>query len=86
MYLTPRIGRKQFDFAFLDPPYGKGILPSVLPSVAAVMKPGGAIICECPLEESLPESAGDFRIDREYRYGKIKITFYRAQEDGSDEA
>ena len=88
MYLKPRVGREQFDFAFLDPPYGKGILQSVLPSVAAVMKPTGVMICESPLDEALPEAVGDFRIDREYRYGKIKVTFYRvpSQEDGSDEA
>lgn len=88
MYLKPRIGREQFDFAFLDPPYGKGILQAVLPLVAQVMKPGGAIICESPLEETLPDTAGDFGIDREYRYGKIKVTFYRvpAQQEGGDEA
>ena len=86
-YLTPRIGRREFDFAFLDPPYGKGILQSVLPSVAAVMKDSGAIICECPVDEELPECVGGFRVDREYRYGKIRITFYRvpSPEEGSDD-
>ena len=86
-YLTPRAGREEFDFAFLDPPYRKGILQSVLPSVVSVMKPGGAIICECPLEEELPESVGRFRVDRKYRYGKIKVTFYRIPKnhDGSDD-
>lgn len=85
-YLTPRVGRREFDYAFLDPPYGKGILQDVLPSVASVMKSGGAIICECPLHEALPERVGDFRVDREYRYGKIRITFYRVPmpEEGSD--
>lgn len=85
IYLTPRTGRQDFDFAFLDPPYGKGILQAVLPSVVSVMKPTGAIICESPVDEALPETAGDFRIDRAYRYGKIQITFYRvpADADGS---
>ena len=85
-YLTPRVGRREFDYAFLDPPYRKGILQQVLPLVASVVKSGGAIICECPLEETLPECVGDFRADREYRYGRIRITFYRvpATEEGSD--
>lgn len=83
-YLTPRAGRQEFDYAFLDPPYGRGILQSVLPAVASVMKPGGAIICESPAEEELPPSAGRFTVDRQYRYGKIMITFYREpQEDAS---
>lgn len=77
MYLCSRAGREEFDFAFLDPPYGKGILQSVLPQVTRVMKSGGQIICECPMGEELPESVGDFSIHREYIYGKIKVTFYR---------
>lgn len=87
-YLRPRAGRQEFDFAFLDPPYGKGLLQAVLPGVASVMKPRGAIICESPVDEVLPETAGAFRVDRTYRYGKIKVTFYRvpSHPEGSDEA
>ena len=81
-YLAPRAGRREFDYAFLDPPYGRGILQSVLESVASVVKKGGAIICESPAGEELPETAGDFVIDREYRYGRIKVTFYRVPQDG----
>ena len=86
-YLTPRAGREEFDFAFLDPPYGKGILQSVLPAVASVMKPGGAIICESPSDEDMPECAGEFAVDRQYRYGRIMITFYRkpVPENGGDD-
>lgn len=86
-YLRPRAGRAEFDYAFLDPPYRRSILQSVLPSVASVMKPRGVIICESPLDEELPQQAGAFSIDREYRYGKIKVTFYRVshQRNGSDD-
>ncbi len=83
-YLAPRAGRMEFDYAFLDPPYGKGILQSVLPAVASVMKPGGAIICESPVHEELPDSVGAYAMNRQYRYGKIKVTFYRVPEEGED--
>lgn len=89
MYLNgcASAGKDKFDVVFLDPPYGKGILQSVLPLVAPVMKESGAIICESPLNEKLPEIVGDFSVAREYRYGKIKVTFYRVplEEDGGDE-
>lgn len=88
MYLngSASASKDKFDVAFLDPPYGKGILQSVLPLVAQVMKQSGAIICECPLNEKLPEFAGEFTVSKEYRYGKIKVTFYRVprKEDGGD--
>ena len=89
-YLAPRAGRHEFDYAFLDPPYGRGILQSALPAVASAMKPGGAIICESPAEEELPGTVGNFAITRQYRYGRIKVTFYRVpqeddREDGGDD-
>lgn len=89
MYLKHCIsdGREKFDFAFLDPPYGKGILQDVLPMVTQVMRDSGAVICECPLDEELPEKVENFCIYKTYRYGKIKITFYRIEgygEDGGD--
>ena len=83
-YLAPRAGRHEFDFAFLDPPYGRGILQLVLPAAASVMKPGGAIICESPADEELPETAGEFSVERQYRYGRIKVTFYRVPDGGKE--
>ena len=41
------------------------------------MNDGGVILCETALEEELPAEIGTFAIDREYRYGKIKLTSYR---------
>ncbi|WP_050697420.1 16S rRNA (guanine(966)-N(2))-methyltransferase RsmD [Anaeromassilibacillus senegalensis] len=69
-----------FDIAFLDPPYRTGLLERALPMVAAVMNPGGTIICEHPSDEKLPETAGDFVKGKDYRYGKILLTLYRHKE------
>ena len=35
------------------------------------------MIAENPLEEPLEERYGDFVRDRQYRYGKIRITTFR---------
>lgn len=75
MYIS--LSRDKFDIALLDPPYRKKIIDSVLPSVAEKMTDCGVILCETALEETLPESAGEFSIYREYRYGKIRLTAYR---------
>lgn len=75
MYIN--LSKDKFDIALLDPPYNKNIIDSVLPSVAEKMTDYGVIICETALDETLPQSAGDFSIHREYRYGKIKLTAYR---------
>ncbi len=75
MYIS--LSRDKFDIALLDPPYNKKIIDAVLPSVAEKMTDYGVIICESALDEVLPQSAGEFSIHREYRYGKIKLTAYR---------
>lgn len=75
MYIN--LSKDKFDIALLDPPYNKNIIDSVLPSVSEKMTDYGVIICETALDETLPQSAGEFSIHREYRYGKIKLTAYR---------
>lgn len=72
-----------FDVAFLDPPYGKGLLQQALPLTAELMNPGGVILCESPREEDLSGLGGEFVLKKEYCYGKIKVSRFcrRDQED-----
>lgn len=67
----------KFDIAFVDPPYNKGIAKKAMELLPSVMNPAGVMVVETAAEEELPETAGDFVLDRTYRYGKIKITTYR---------
>lgn len=66
-----------FDVALLDPPYSKGILQQAVILTAPRMSDGGVIICEHPKGEEMPESAGDFSLFREYKYGKTALSVYR---------
>ena len=75
---------EQFDIAFLDPPYNQGLLPKALPMLAPKMTPGGVILCEHQKGEELPETAGEFKIYRTYRYGKVMVTAYRRPGDDQD--
>ncbi len=76
-----RTSAGKFDIAFLDPPYSKGFLQKALPLLAERMNDGGVIICEHPYGEEMPESAGEFELYREYKYGKLGLTVYRKKED-----
>ena len=69
----------KFDVAFVDPPYNRGLAKKALEILPFVMNPTGVIVVESADVEELPESAGIFNLDRTYRYGKIKITTYRAE-------
>lgn len=71
---------EKFDLAFLDPPYGTGILQNALPLTALQMKKTGTIICERPINEEIPEKINGFVLDRNYRYGKIVVSTYRYED------
>ena len=69
-----------YDIAFLDPPYEQGKYEGTLPLVVQRMNPGGGILCETSKEEILPDEVGDFCKQKEYRYGRAKLTVYRRKE------
>lgn len=71
---------KTFDIAFIDPPYHAGFYKSALEGCAAVMSEYGIIFCEHPSDVEVPERAGDFVKQKDYRYGKVYITSYRREE------
>lgn len=66
-----------FDIAFLDPPYKTGMLQKSLELVPEIMNETGVIIVENPLDEEILSNYGNFVLDRQYRYGKIKISTFR---------
>ncbi len=68
-----------FDIAFLDPPYGGGLLENALTRLTDKMSDYGIIICEHPPEVVLPEQVGDFDVYKRYRYGKINVTTYKKE-------
>ena len=68
---------KQFDIAFLDPPYKAGLLEDAVQKIIPLMSDYGIIICEYPPEIEIPEEIGGFVITKTYRYGKINVSVYR---------
>ena len=70
--------KEQFDIAFLDPPYGKGILQQALPLLVPKMAAGGIVLCEHPRGEDMPQKVVDFILKKQYNYGKITVSAYRA--------
>ncbi len=67
----------EYDIAFVDPPYSRGIIDAVLPALAGHMSPGGVIVCESDERDALPAQAGGFVQTAQRRYGRTRITYYR---------
>lgn len=73
--------RKRYHIAFLDPPYGKGIIEEVLPLMSKRIVSGGKVVCEHEKDLVLPDEAGSFTVKKRYHYGKISVTIYINQEE-----
>lgn len=67
---------EKFDYVFLDPPYASGFLEKALKLVQKNVKDHGVIICEHPKEQTLPETVDEFTVKKQYRHGKVYLTFY----------
>lgn len=74
--------REKFDLVILDPPYGTGMLEKALDAIARIdiLSQNGIMICESPVEKTLPELPEPYSLAKEYKYGKIKLTTYRRGE------
>lgn len=68
---------EQFDIVYLDPPFNTGLLQEILPLVFENVKKTAVIIAENPEKEEILQKYGDFMLDRQKHYGKIKISMYR---------
>lgn len=73
-----RLKQGSIDLAFIDPPYGKDIIPGVLESVvkSRIMAHGSYIVTESMKNDSLPDRVGDFNLVKTRLYGETKIDIY----------
>ncbi len=69
----------RFGYAFIDPPYGKGLAERALKNLIAadVMQPGGLIVLEHHQREEVKPLDKDMTLWDQRRYGKTLVTFLR---------
>lgn len=72
-----------FDGIFLDPPYKKQKLESMLLFIAeqGLLAKSGFIMCEHGSDVRLPEQIGPFSCARNETYGMISVSIYKAADD-----
>ena len=71
--------KEQFDIILLDPPYAEVFLETALKCITEIdiLRTGGIIVCERPMEKDLPWDFPNFTRSKDYKYGKTIITLYR---------
>jgi 16S rRNA (guanine966-N2)-methyltransferase len=68
----------RFDYIFLDPPYKKQQLVSLMEKMdhQNLVKPEGIVVCEHSFDIELPKSVGRFNQIKHEKYGMIAVTIY----------
>ena len=71
--------KERFNIVFLDPPYAEVFLENALKRITEIdiLQSGGIISTERPLGKELPWDFPGYDRSRDYKYGKILLTFYR---------
>lgn len=71
--------KEKFDMVFLDPPYAEVFLETAIKRITEIdiLQSGGIIATERPLGKELAAKIDGFERSRDYKYGKIVLTFYR---------
>ena len=72
---------ESFDIAFLDPPYGAGLLAQCLELLAGKISPGGVVLCEADEQAALPEQFPPLALKKCYKHGKTRVFHYRVSDD-----
>ena len=73
-----KLKKESVDLAFIDPPYGKNLIPGILDSIAnsKILACDAIIITESTKKDQVPERVGDFFLAKTKAYGDSKIDIY----------
>jgi 16S rRNA (guanine(966)-N(2))-methyltransferase RsmD len=71
--------KENFDIFFIDPPYHSEEIGKILPLIGekGLLNKNGVVIVEHFFKKKVPETTGELKIYRSYRYGDTMLTFYR---------
>ena len=66
----------KYDIIIIDPPYDTDLLDKALEKIVAfdILNDGGIIVCESSLNQSVKELAAPYYVEKERKYGRIKVT------------
>lgn len=66
-----------FRLVFMDPPYRKNMIAPTLTNLhqSGSLSPGGCIVIEHAVSESLPKNLEQLKIDSQRKYGKTLVSF-----------
>jgi 16S rRNA (guanine966-N2)-methyltransferase len=80
----PFLKEKEIHLVFIDPPYGKGLVNSVLLDLTGkdILGVLSIVVVETRKNEALPESVGPLQLVKSRTYGETKIHIFHREGEG----
>ena len=72
-----------FDLVFLDPPYGKGLIPPLVDELQreGLLGPASRVVAQEEKRQDLPRAFGNLKTAKVRSYGATRITLLEKEED-----
>lgn len=71
----------KFDVVFMDPPYKKNIIPTLLTETEKILNKDGILVVEHDIRDIIPERVGNIINYRKKNYGDTVISLYKISEE-----
>jgi 16S rRNA (guanine966-N2)-methyltransferase len=74
---------ERFDLVFLDPPYGKGLIPPLLAELQkeGLLRPASVVVAQTEKGQELPQNLGDLTTAKARTYGSTRITILEREDN-----
>lgn len=73
-----KTNQRNFDIAFIDPPYGRKLVQKALSKISDHMSDRGIIICEHE-GDKLPDEFEGFKLYKNYKYGATYVSVFKRE-------
>jgi 16S rRNA (guanine966-N2)-methyltransferase len=75
--------KEKIDLAFMDPPYRKGMVSSLLEELSnrEILSSHAIVVAETSKTESLPHQVGKLRLVKHRTYGETKVNILKCEDD-----
>ena len=79
--------KETFDLVFIDPPYGKNLVPFLLEELVTkdLLASRSIVIAESGRTDGLPQAVENLNVVDSRLYGSTKIDFYTYEETNEEE-
>ncbi len=82
-FLRHQAKKHEFNVIFLDPPYAGELLEKSMKYIdeGEILAPDGIVVAESAAETEVPETFGNLKLEKRYKYGTVAVRIYSYEKE-----